>query len=123
MKTRKDLKPGDACIILYTPHGKSTIVKDAVALSVGRKWISVSGYRRERFAIDTGRQDTEYTAYMHLYGSTEEMQAERGDRDRREELRMIIASRDLHLGLGRLTTEAAERIAAILQDPASQRPA
>lgn len=125
MRTRKDLRPGDPCIIRYNAprSGGHVTIREHVVLSAGKKWISVVGARKERFAIITGRQDTMYTPYMFLFAGDEEYQAEQKDKDRREELRNIIVRENLHFGIDRLTTDAAERIAAILQDPASRLPA
>lgn len=125
MKTRKDLRPGDPCIIRYNAprSGGTFTIREHVVLSAGKKWISVVGARKDRFAITTGRHDTMYTPHMFLFAGDEEYQAEYRDKDRREELRKVIIQSDLHFGIGNLTTEAAERIVAILQDPASKIPA
>lgn len=123
-KTRKDLRPGDSCIIRYNaPRGGGTAtIREHVVLSAGKKWISVVGSRNVRFSITTGRHDTMYTPHMFLFAGDEEFQAEQRDKDRREELRSIIVQANLHFGLGFLTTDAAERIVAILQDPESKLP-
>ena len=121
MKTRKDLKPGDTCIIVATPRGgPSAQVTGRTVRSVGRLYIKAGS---AEFRISDGTAKNWNSDNEKLYASNEEYEAAVGENRRREALRHIIVSKDLHFGLGRLTTDAAERIVAILQDPASQRSA
>lgn len=125
MKTRKDLKPGDTCIVRHASdrRGVPVVFKEDRVATVGRKWMTTERHPHERFSIVTGFHDSHHTATEQLFVDMTEYEGHRGDQDRREQLRRAIVGANLHFGLGRLTTDAAERIVAILQDPASQRPA
>lgn len=122
MKTRKDLKPGDTCLICSVSirHGQTLYFLERTVGTVGRKWIRVPGFANAQFCIVSGGVKSDFTPRNFLYASMEEYAATQGEKDRRETLRQIIVSKNLHFGIGDLTTEAAERIVAILQDPASK---
>lgn len=124
MKTRKDLKPGDTCLICSVPlrSGQTLFFLERTVGTVGRKWIRVSGFANAQFCIVSGCVKSDFTPRNFLYASMEEYEATQGEKDRREALRQIIVAKNLHFGIGDLTTEAAERIVAILQDPASKLP-
>lgn len=124
MKTRKDLQPGDPCIIRHTGDrsGIAPTFHACTVKTVGRKWITVERRPHDRYYIATGFHDSHFTVRQQLFANDAEYEADRGDRDRREELRKIIVRENLHFGIGGLTTDAAERIVAIIQDPASKLP-
>lgn len=124
MKTRKDLRPGDPCIIRHTNNrsGIAPTFHACTVKAVGRKWITVERRPHDRYSRETGYADSHYSQQQQLFANDAEYEADRGDKDRREALREIIVRENLHFGIGRLTTDATERIVAILQDPASKLP-
>lgn len=124
MKTLKDLKVGDECFVMENHWRSKTTFAKARVVKVGRKWIETD-YRKRLgigyiFDIERGRHKSDYSAMAFLFPSEEVYQKTEGERVRREELQSEIRDSGSWNRSSDLTTEALERIVAIIRDPASK---
>lgn len=124
MKTLKDLKVGDECFVMQSHWQSNATFAKAKVTKAGRKWIETDyrkGFRSGYvFDIEKGRHKTDYSAMAFLFPSEEVYQKTEGERVKRIELQTEISDYSAWGGSSNLTTEALEKIVAIIRDPSSK---
>lgn len=118
MKTRKDLKPGDSCI--YTENGRefSGTIDRVTDYYLWVKQLP----RSVAFWKDTGLPKVITSKSRRLFASPDEHEAHKSQRSKALHNKQRILHAMVMYG-SHLSEAAVDRIVAILQDPASQRPA
>lgn len=124
MKTLKDLKVGDECFVMQSHWQSNATFAKAKVTKVGRKWIEtdyLKGFRSGYvFDVEKGRHKTDYSAMAFLFPSEDVYQKTEGERVKRIELQKAIRDSGVSMEATTMTTEALERIVAIIRDPASK---
>ena len=114
MKTLKNLKVGDECLIVNLHHSGERSFHKSIVEKVGRKWIQTNYCGKTLFCVERGEEKTNYSPMKYLYLSMGHYETTEGNRIKRDGLVSEIAG-NAYL-LRKLDTESLEKIVSIIRD-------